>query len=490
MDEAKAPNILWICTDQQRYDTIGALGYPAVSTPNIDRLVAEGVAFTHAYCQSPICTPSRASFLTGQYPSRVHLTRNGNDYFPPEARLVTRTLADEGYDCALIGKLHLSSAYRRIEARTDDGYRVWEYSHAPRDDWPEGHGYADWVRAQGHVLKELTKSIEGVPTHLHQTTWCAEKTIDFIRSHGMSDDNTPWLASVNIYDPHPPFNPPQEYRDQFDPAEMPPALFRESDLAQQERLAQVDFQSRGRNPAALDLKSPIIPGSPEAGVDENAAIGGRDARRLKAAYYAMIKLIDDQLGRILAALDETGQRENTIIIFMSDHGETLGDHGLIEKGCRFYEGLVRVPLIISWPGHFAQGVRADGLVELMDVTPLLLEVAGLPVPETMQGKSLLPILTGEADPAHHRDFVRCEYYDALAEPDASFATMYRDARYKLVVYHGHGLGELYDLDKDPHEFENLWDDPAHQATKLDLMQRSFDASMLALDVGSARVGPM
>ncbi|MCA9091783.1 MAG: sulfatase-like hydrolase/transferase, partial [Planctomycetaceae bacterium] len=114
------PNILWICTDQQRFDTIGALGNPYVSTPNMDRLVAEGVAFTHAYCQSPICTPSRASFLTGLYPSTVHINANGLESFPSHPPLVTKRLADLGYDCGLIGKLHLSSAYQRIEQRQTD----------------------------------------------------------------------------------------------------------------------------------------------------------------------------------------------------------------------------------------------------------------------------------------------------------------------------------------------------------------------------------
>jgi len=483
----QSPNILWICTDQQRYDTIGALGNPYVSTPNLDRLATEGVAFTHAYCQSPICTPSRASFLTGRYASTVHNNRNGNDYFPGRATLVTKLLADAGYDCGLIGKLHLAGAFQRIEPRTDDGYRYWQYSHAPRDDWPQGHDYADWVREQGEILGELTKSPDGVPAALHQTTWCAEKTIEFINE----ERDGLWLTSVNIYDPHPPFNPPAEYRAMFDPAEMPGPLFRESDLAQQARLEALDFQSKGRHPDDLDIKNPIIPMPPKLGLEEDDSIGGqRDAGTLQAAYYAMIKLIDDQVGRILEALEESGQRDNTLVIFMSDHGETLGDHGLIQKGCRFYEGLVRVPLIISWPGHVRQGVRGDALVELTDIAPMLLELAGEPVPGEMTGKSLWPMLSGEQAPDHHRDFVRCEYYDALDQPDATHGTMYRDGRYKLNVYHGHNLGELYDLQEDPDEYVNLWDDPAHQMLKLDLMQRSFDASMLAMDPGSRRIGPM
>ncbi len=215
------PNILWICTDQQRYDTIAALGNPYVSTPNIDSLVEEGVAFTHAYCQSPICTPSRSSFLTGMYPSATHVNGNGNDFYPETYPLVTKTLADNGYDCGLIGKLHLASAFRRIEPRVNDGYRYWHYSHAPRDDWKIGHDYADWVRTKGAILGELTQNPEGVPTELHQTTWCAEKTIEFIREKREG----PWLASVNIYDPHPPFNPPQFYREQFNPDDMPEPLF-------------------------------------------------------------------------------------------------------------------------------------------------------------------------------------------------------------------------------------------------------------------------
>lgn len=481
------PNILWICTDQQRYDTIGALGNPYVSTPNIDRLVQDGVAFTHAFCQSPICTPSRASFLAGMYPSAVHVNGNGNEYFPNKPPLVTRTLAEAGYDCGLIGKLHLASAYGRVEPRVNDGYRYWQYSHAPRDDWEKGHDYADWVREKGYILGELIKNVEGVPADLHQTTWCAEQTIDFIRE----DRDTPWLASVNIYDPHPPFNPPQSYREMFDPAEMPGPLFRETDLEQQKKLEAVDFQSQGRSPDKLDIKNPIVPQSPRSTSASDAdSVSARDAKSLQAAYYAMIKLIDDQVGRILQSLEETGQRDQTVVLFTSDHGEMLGDHGLIQKGCRFYEGLVRVPLIFSWSGHLESGLKSDALVELLDIAPTLLELAGLKVPDRMQGRSLLPILQGDASEAYHRDFVRCEYYDAVDMPDGTFATMYRDRSHKLVVYHGHQHGELYDLEADPGEFENLWDEPGSQGLKLDLMKRSYDSSMLGMDRGPRRVGPI
>ena len=199
---------------------------------------------------------------------------------------------------------------------------------------------------------------------------------------------------------------------------MPEPLFKESDLEQQNRLSKIDFQSKVRTPDELDIRNPILPQSPR-NTTKPELVGKRDTKTLKAAYYAMIKLIDDQLGRILEALDETGQRDNTVIIFTSDHGEMLGDHGLIQKGCRFYEGLVRVPLIFSWKGNFESGLISDALVELVDKTPTLLELVGLTVPEGIHGSSLLPILRGEADANHHREFVRCEYYDALDQRDHS-----------------------------------------------------------------------
>ena len=180
----------------------------------------------------------------------------------------------------------------------------------------------------------------------------------------------------------------------------------------------------------------------------------------------MIELIDDNVGRMLESLERSGQRDETIVIFMSDHGEMLGDHGLLLKGCRFYEGAVRVPLIIFWPGQFLEGRRRGSLVELLDIAPTLLEAAEVPVPARMQGRALLPLLKDATARDHHRDVARCEFYRTLnpaaqAHLNGTYATMIRDERYKLVVYHGHEVGELFDLEADPDEFVNLWDDPNH-----------------------------
>lgn len=461
------PNILWYCTDQQRFDTIKALGNPYVDTPNIDKLVESGVAFTHTYCQSPICTPSRSSFLTGLYPARLHNTRNGNDTFPEFPPLITKLIAESGYRCGNIGKFHLTSSGHRTEPRLDDGMTYWQFSHAPRDDWEEGHHYADWVRERGGDLDPMRNSEDRVPPEYHQTTWATECALEFI---GIESD-APWLLCVNIYDPHPPFIPPKVYADMFDPNEMPGPYFREEDLENQKKLEAIDFQGEALPPEE------------------------HDAKRMQAYYYAMIKQIDDQFQRVLEHLEASGQLDNTVIIFTSDHGESLGDHGLLQKGCRFYEGLVRIPLILSWPGKFLQNVQRDALVELLDLTSTIVELAGLEQPAYMQGKSLIPLLTDATQTDEHREFVRSEYFDALdpffTDGVGAFATMYRNRKYKLSIYHGHDIGELYDLEQDPWEFNNLWDNPDYAEVKAELVYKSFDAHVvLTTDVGSKRVAPM
>lgn len=454
-----APNVLWICTDQQRWDTIAALGFKGIRTPNIDRLCAEGTAFTHAHCQNPICTPSRASFLTGMYPRYLNACTNGNESWQNEAPLVTKTLADAGYDCGLAGKFHLSAAHNRIEPRPDDGYRVFHWSHHPHDSWPVGHAYKDWLAEQGHEHAPLKKkSGGGIPAKFHQTKWCADRAIDFIREKR----NGPWLFSYNCFDPHPPLDPPKEYLDRMDPNKLPLPEWTDEDLKAEAALtkAGVHFQSKA----------------------------SRHSRKKRldslAKYWAMIELIDDHVGRMLDVLEETGQRENTVVIFTSDHGHMIGDHGLYNKGCRFYEGLVRVPLIMSGPG-FKKGQTSDALVELTDITPTLMELAGLEVPPGMHGRSLLPILRGEE--TNHREFVRCTYTETLQGPQ-SWGTMIRDRRYKLCNYHGTGMGQLFDLEEDPGEHKNLWNSPEHAEIKSRMLVQSFDAEAMSADPGSARIG--
>ena len=477
MEMEKRPNILWYCTDQQRFDTIGALGNPHIHTPRLDEFVQQSVSFTHAYCQSPICTPSRASFMTGMYPSAVSVTGNGNPVFPQyyEDRLVSHVLAQEGYDCGLIGKLHLASAFDAQEHRVNDGYRYFQYSHDHGKPNAFGHEYADWLRTQDEDLGKLlrqrvvvqkpkkntgqfpepTPDCDNIPPHLHQTYWCTEKIIEFIQKNRRK--NQPWMLNINPFDPHPGFDAPWEYYRRYDPEALPGPYFQESDIAHQAKLtdAGIDFQSKAKHPSEFDDK------------------------QVQASYYAMIEQVDHEFGRILDYLDSEGLRENTIIIFTSDHGESLGDHGLLYKGCRFYEGLARVPLVISLPTHFLENVQSDALVELLDIVPTLYDVLGIDIPYYVQGKSLTPLLRGDTPTNEHREAVRCEFFGALATPDQTHATMYRDRRWKLVVYHQKSICELYDLDNDPWEHNDLSEHADYQDIKWELMQKSFDAAVYA-----------
>jgi arylsulfatase len=472
MPETERPNILWLCTDQQRYDTIRALGNSRINTPNIDRLIGEGVAFTRAYCQSPVCTPSRASFLTGRYPRTTRCRQNGQA-MPPEERLISRILADHGYTCGLAGKLHLASCSEgKVETRIDDGYSTFHWSHHPQPDWPE-NAYTQWLEQQGKTWAELYQGPgtayvkEGIPTEFHQTTWCAEMAIEFLREH----KGRPWMFSFNCFGPHHPFDPPKEFLERYDPDEMPLPKAREGELANKPKFQQLDSVWAHNNPGYFDVKG----------------MTDRDRREVTAAYYAMCEHIDHEVGRILDALEESGQCENTIVIFMSDHGEMLGDHGLYLKGPHFYEEAVRVPLVMRWPGRFKAGLRVDGLVELTDLAPTLLDCAGIEIPNRMQGRAMTKLLSGEADAGRFREFVFSEYYNSWTHKDG-YGTMLRTTDAKIVVYHGQETGELYDLEQDPEEFENLWDSPEHQSLKLDLIKRCFDASVFTMDPDPPRLG--
>jgi arylsulfatase len=486
------PNILWYCTDQQRFDTIHSMGNPHIHTPNIDQLVERGVAFENAYTQCPICTPSRATFLTGQYPATHHVHRNGNEFFSANGKLVTKIFAESGYDCGLVGKLHLARSQDVVEKRTDDGYRFFKWSHHPQPDWIEGHDYADWLETEKGVdPEELYKDLRGVPyspgvpAEYHQTTWCTEMALNFLNEKR----DGPWLLSINPFDPHPPFNPPQSFIDRYNPEELPYPLFKDSDLERQKAFANVDQQTvEAYNPYSYDTKKEHTAGQKTADDAASNPPGSYDARLIKAYYYAMIELLDEQFGRIVSYLDETGQLENTIIIFTSDHGELLGDHGLIYKGCRFFEGLVHVPMIISWPERLMAGLKSKALVELVDLPPTLLEAAGLETPYYMQGKSLVSLMKGERNLDYHKQYVISEFNDAIDLPDASHGTMYFDGRYKSIMYHDRSLGELFDLETDPGEFDNLWDKPEHSQLKTELLAKHFNAMMMSSSAGVQRMG--
>jgi choline-sulfatase len=473
------PNILWICTDQQRYDTLGCTGNEWVRTPNIDKLAAGGVLFENAYCQNPVCSPSRASFLTGRYPRTARGRQNGQN-IPADERLISKVLSENGYGCGLSGKLHLSvcgpKATHFMEPRIDDGYAVFHWSHHPGEGWPTNE-YRMWLNEQGVPYatpkREDCKYVcEGMPVKYHQTTWCADKAINFIECVG--ETKYPWMFSVNMFDPHHPFDPPKEYLERY-----------------LDKLDDIPLPNYV--PGELDRK-PVFQRKDHVGAYDTPGnlaydkMSERDHRMLKAAYWAMVDLIDEQVGRMIECLERTGQLDNTIVIFHSDHGELLGDHGVYLKGPHFYEPSVHVPLIISWPGKIGAGRRSEAMVELVDLAPTLLEAAEIEPEIGMQGKSLWPLLSGAAPLNEHREDVYCEYYNSNikhTDPRA-YVTMVCDGRYKLAKVHGDPkevlvTGEFYDLQADPNETTNLWEKAEYRDVKLRLLERLCDRMAWTVD---------
>ncbi|MCY4527201.1 MAG: sulfatase-like hydrolase/transferase, partial [Anaerolineaceae bacterium] len=275
--------------------------------------------------------------------------------------------------------------------------------------------------------------------------------------------------------PHHDFDPPPEYLQRYLDIldEIPLPNWQPGELADKPPWQAIDHVAAYNSPGNFPF----------------ADMSERDHRLLTAAYWAMVDLIDEQVGRMLAALEQTGQQEDTLVVFMSDHGEMLGDHGIYLKGPYFYEPAIHVPLIISQPGKIAAGICED-LTELVDLAPTLLEAAGEPVWPGMQGRSLWPLLTGQGEAAAPRQDVYCEYYNAMpwhGSPGPQL-TMLRTETHKLVVAHGLTEGELYDLQADPLETHNRWQDPAYANLRMDLLQRLCDRMAWTVDPLPLREG--
>lgn len=476
------PNILWICTDEQRFDTLGCYGNPYVLTTNIDQLAKKGTVVEHAFVQCPVCTPSRSSFLTGRYPRTTRNRQNGQSLSESEV-LFPKILREHGYYTGLIGKLHLSPCEPEVspfgEPRIDDGYVEFHWSNSPNPKWMNNE-YNRWLARKGQTFhtepyRDSKYVLKGMPAESHQTHWEAETAIHFIKAAEKYD--RPWMLSLNPMDPHFPFDPPLEYLERYLDfiEDIPLPNYQPGELENKPSVQKTDHAMATNKPGRFPFHE----------------MSDQDQRLIRAAYWAMVDQIDFEVGRVIETLEQTGQMDNTIIIFMSDHGHMLGDHGIHLKGPYFYEGLVRVPLIITGP-EIKSEQRTSALVELVDLAPTLLEAIGIPVLPAMQGKSFWNILTGEEN-AHHRSDVYSEFYNATwrtwdRDPGQSvnkyenkedknaqsYATMLRTQDHKIVVYHGEPFGELYDLQNDPAETYNQWSDPAYQTKKMALLQRLCD----------------
>lgn len=491
------PNVLLFVTDQQRYDSLCCYGNPYVDTPNLDKFARTGVLFERAYCQSPVCTPSRASFLTGRYPRTTRCRANGQR-IPADERLISKVLSEHGYYCLLTGKLHLAPCSPNtctiMENRIDDGFTEFHWAHNPsgigNSGLPEsggaywtGNEYGRWLFKQGKYFVEDNYDERGyvqigMDEKVHFTKWCVDNVIDQIRYSAAEKklmtnyEPVPWFYNVNVFDPHHAFDPPRRLLDKYlEKADtLPLPEYIPGELLEKTSFQRIDHENANNCTTKKHHFS-----FDEMNEDEH--------RLVKAAYYAMIEMIDIQFGRMMDVLEETGEIDNTIVIFTSDHGEMLGDHGIYLKGPYFYEPQVRIPLIMMWKDHFMAGARLNTLTELIDLVPTLEEICIGEIEDGVQGRSLTGVLTGEQDPDTHRDSVYSEYYAAMPwhqNPEAH-ATMVFDGRYKISRYHSTDEGELYDLAKDPGELRNVWNEPEYAKEKTRMLTMLADRMAQTVD---------
>jgi arylsulfatase A-like enzyme len=485
------PNIIVITTDQQRCDSLSCYGSTFTSTPHIDRLAAEGALLQRAYCANPVCTPARASIFSGQYLSR-HEAWNVGMNVPEDTPLLSHRLATLGYRTHYVGKAHFQAFGGG--ARSRESYENWEEVFA-RWQGPY-YGFETVELSLGHTVggmrghyglwlntlttdeeraeyAQVTRVGEGdrfggeayewsLPSNRHSSTWTAEKSIQFLESHNPSQ---PFFLAIGFQDPHHAHCVPIDFADRVDSDQVPLPRYQAGELADKPPHFEIAHQGKLED-------SPHRGAFPVAGQGAGADFGKiseTEARNGRAYYYTMVKLIDQQMGRILDCLKERGLAENTLIVFTSDHGELLGDHGLWMKGPFHYEELIRIPLIVRWPTGIRAGQSIQSLCSHVDLAPTILAAIGASIADEIEGLNALPLLQAEKETI--RDHVITECVD---DPNHLRLKTITTQNRKLTYYHGEDFGELYDLTTDPGEICNRWDDPEYRQDRNQLTARIVD----------------
>lgn len=449
------PNIILIITDQQRADTIGALGAGWMQTPHLDRLAQEGVAFTQCFATSPVCVASRASLFTGKFP---HSTQVFTNFQPWEPSWV-KSLAAQGYHCVSIGKMHINPYdagggfhQRFVVENKDRPLFLEERDRAFYDEWDKAlhvRGLTKPSRFNRHAadpdgykqaLGAFTWHLDG---DMHPDNFVGNTACWWLEDRKCPD---PLFLQIGFPGPHPPYDPVPEWLDRYADSDIPVPEVTDAELQRQPRALKMLRE----NMTQLNFNS----------VNWRADLSREDLLRLRRHYAANVSMIDAQVGRIMATLDARGYLDNAIVIFTSDHADALGDHGHIQKWT-MYNSVLRVPLLIWSKNRISGGRVRDDLVQLIDIAPTILEAAKLPVPSDFEARSLWGALDDRTDYAP-RDTVYSEVARDHVQTGAEFIVMRRCRDWKLVVYLDDEDGELYDLQKDPGENHNIWNNPANR----------------------------
>ncbi|MBN1419042.1 MAG: sulfatase-like hydrolase/transferase [Planctomycetes bacterium] len=442
----RKPNILWLMSDDHAAYMTGIDGNGLVRTPNIDRLARGGAWFRHAYCNSPMCTPSRQSYLTGRYPHATGVTMLPSALSDRETTLA-EILSEAGYRTGAIGKMHFNSARTHGFEYIYDRGQVAAHRklHPPKPVAKEIEVQPPWKPFKDPA--RIWLNARSLPIAIHDDdadgTVFARVAGEYIAQRARARE--PFFLVASFYEPHSPFRFPVEFAGSFDPARFP--------------VPEVFPEDRPQIPAIFRDLSPA------------------EKKGIAAAYATSLAFMDRNLGRVLDALDRAGLAEETLVVYVGDNGYSLGHHGRFEKHT-FYEESVRCPLAIRYPAAFGAGQTPEALAEFVDIVPTILDVAGLPVPGNVHGRSLRPILEGKA--REHRGEVFAEYYH-------NEECMIRTARWKYIFRVGKRIRDdgyetgspppgrteiLFDLEEDPRESRNAI--AAHVDAATDLRARAVE----------------
>lgn len=440
-------HVIWITADHLRADNLGAYHSDFAHTPTIDRLAKNGVVFEQAYAQSPVCMPSRASFMTGCYPQQVSVVSNGQDLATDCPLTVARQFRAAGYQTAQIGKLHFQSHEDNDldgRPRHDYGFDVFWCDEEPGCyDGP----YQRWLASEGDEwlrrfrtnrpnapqrLEEARHPVEiDAPARYSFSGWIAEQTRRYLHGwNGTRARHQRHFVHAGFYAPHPPLNPTSDMLDPLRDQAVPPPIRHDDEWA--------------------DKPEPL------ASMLKHARMADSEIEAYRRHFAGMVTGIDMAVAEMVADLEQAGVLDDTLIVISSDHGDFCGDHGLVAKNHAWYDSVCHVPLIMHWPNGLGSGRRESGLVECTDILPTLLGLCGQPVPTAMSGIDWSTALTGASETPIDRD-------DVFAMHD-HHNLMLRDQRWKYIRYqNGSDDNEvLYDLAADPHEFVNRAGEPELQ----------------------------
>ncbi|MEQ8677777.1 MAG: sulfatase-like hydrolase/transferase [Aggregatilineales bacterium] len=454
-------NVLLITTDQHRRDTLGCYGSDICETPHIDRLATEGRRFDHAYTMTAICTPARASLLTGYAPFRHKLLANfeRNVGYATELSAETRMIPSylEGYRCVNVGKWHVGQQ----RGPQDFGFRGEHY-----EGWHQPYQHPDYRRylteknlpefsVHDEVRGTFPNGQPGIPLMgVHdapvEATFCHYLTTRTIEQLDNVDDN-PFFIACQFFGPHLPYYLPEEVLNRYDPSDVKPHPSMAETFA-----GKPNVQRYYNQHWALDT------------------LPWETWQRMIAAYWGYVNLLDEQVGRLLDALERNGLVDDTVVIFTSDHGGFVGNHRLADKGPAMYDDIYRIPLIVRDPHSSHAGTASDAMVSLIDVMPTILDIAGVQIPDDLDAHSLLPLIR---DPnAVGRDWITAEFHGHhFPYPQR----MIRTHQHKLIISPA-DMNELYDMEADPYELTNLYDHPNYATVQQRLMGQLY-RHLIAVD---------